>query len=528
MKFKSLYIGLIVAASLVSCTVEDFEENYTDPSKLAETTVGKQFSGMFYTNRAYVFPSYDDYFVNHRINSNRFTQAIGWVNAENQYVPGSSANNNIWNNYYQTLAQYREIEKVYAGLSEAAAADQRIYMIAAKTFIYDKTQKMIDIYGDIPFTEAGKLSQNGGDYNSSYATYDDAEMLYSMMLDDLAAMADEINNINVNSGVLVEFRTQDLINSGDLELWKKYINSLRLRMLSRVSNTGTFSSRANTEIGEILNNQGTYPVVTSNQDNVQWDVYTLGTILPANTFQSGLEDWNGNIAGKTILDHMLNNDDPRLTYVFEPGLEAEPDYYMGLDPLLNGSVQNEMVLTGTLTIYNRSTISRNQYFPGLLITAPEVYFFAAEYYLKNGQDAMAQAAYEAAVATSTDLYVYLRGISNNGDSPAAVVPTVGDIEAYLAQDAVSWTAAGSNDAKLKLIAEQKWLHFNVINPNENWAEMRRLDLVDLEFWVDQSNQQSLPPYRWNYPGSEQTYNTENYAVVQPNDKLTNSLFWDMN
>ncbi|MBN3583537.1 SusD/RagB family nutrient-binding outer membrane lipoprotein [Algoriphagus aestuarii] len=528
MKFKSLYISAFVAASFISCTESDFSDNYTDPSKVAETTVGKQFSGMFYTNRAYVLPSYDDYFVNHRINSNRFTQAIGWVNGENQYVPGSSANNNVWNNYYQTLAQYREIEKVFAGLSEAAAAEQRIYMIAAKAFIYDKTQKMIDIYGDIPFTKAGMLSQNGGDYNSSYAAYDDAEMLYTMMLDDLAAMADEMNTITVSSAVQLEFKTQDLINSGDLILWKKYINSLRIRMLSRVSGTSTFSARSNTEIGEILNNQGSYPVVTSNADNIKWDIYSLGTLLSATSFQSGLEDWNGNLAGKAILDHMLDNEDPRLTYVFEPGLEAEPGYFMGLDPLLNGSEQNEMVLSGTLTIYNRSTISRNQYFPGLLITAPEVQFFAAEYYLRNGQDAMAKASYESAVMQSVEFYQYLRNISNNGDSPEVVVPSGKDIDLYLSQESIAWTGASSMEGKLKLIAEQKWLHFNVIQPNESWSEMRRLDLVDLEFWVDQSNQQSLPPYRWIYPGSEQTYNTENYAVVQPEDKLGNKIFWDMN
>ncbi len=525
MKFKSLYIGAILAASFASCTVEDFEDNYTDPSKLAETTVGKQFSGMFYTNRSYVLPSYDDYFVNHRINSNRFTQATGWVNGENQYVPGSSANNNVWNNYYQTLAQYREIEKVYAGLSEAAAADQRIYMIAAKAFIYDKTQKMIDIYGDIPFTEAGMLSQNGGDYNSSYAAYDDAETLYTMMLDELADLADELNTITVSSGVQVEFKTQDLINSGDLVLWKKYINSLRLRMLSRVSGASAFSARATSEIGEILSNPSSYPVVTSNADNIKWDIYSLGTLLSATSFQSGLEDWSGNLAGKAIVDHMVGNDDPRLTYVFEPGTEAGAGEFMGLDPLMNASAQNELVNSNTLTIYSRSTISRNQYFPGLLITAPEVHFFAAEYYLKSGQDAMAKSSYEAAVKASVELYQYLRSVSNNGDSPAVVVPTAADVEAYLAKDAVSWSAATSSDAKLKLIAEQKWLHFNVINPNENWSELRRLDLVDLEFWADQSNQQSLPPYRWIYPGSEATYNTQNYAAVQAEDVLTNKLFW---
>lgn len=296
-------------------------------------------------------------------------------------------------------------------------------------------------------------------------------------------------------------------------------------MLTRVSGASEFSARANSEIGEILNNQGTYPVVTTNLDNVQWDVYSLGTVLPANTFQTGLEDWSGNLAGKAIVDHMVSNNDPRLTYVFEPGIEAEAGEFMGLDPLMNATAQNELVISNKVTIYNRSTISRNQFFPGFLITAPEVYFFAAEYYLKNKQDAMAGAAYNSAITSSIDQYMRLKNISNNGDSPAPVFPTVAEVNAYLAKDGVSWSSASSDEEKLKLIAEQKWLHFNVVNPNENWAEMRRLNLVDLDFWVDQSNQQSLPPSRWIYPGSEATYNTTNYAAVQSEDILTNKLFW---
>jgi hypothetical protein len=72
------------------------------------------------------------------------------------------------------------------------------------------------------------------------------------------------------------------------------------------------------------------------------------------------------------------------------------------------------------------------------------------------------------------------------------------------------------------------LHFNVIQPNESWAELRRTDALKLQFWTDQSNQQSLPPNRWVYPGSEGTYNLENYSAVSANDNLKAKLFWDIN
>lgn len=527
MKIKSLYMSAILVAGLASCNVSEFEEDYTDPSKLSSTTVGKQFSGMIFSNRDYVFPSYTNYFVIQRITNNRYNQATGWVNGENQYVPGSAGVNQRWNGYYNVLAQYREIEKVYRTLSDSQKADQRIYMITAATFFYDYTQQLIDLHGDIPWSAAGMLSTNGGDYTSSYAAYDTAEDIYTKMLDDLKGFADELNGITLTTAITAEFKTQDLINNGEILRWKTYVNSLRLRMLTRVSGVSAFSARATSEIGAILSNPASYPVVATNAGNIAWEVYSLGTILPANTFQTGLEDWNGNIASKALIDHMDGNDDPRLEWLFEPGTEAD-GVFLGLDPMMNATAQTELVATNTLSIYNRSTLSQNQYMPGIIFTASEVQLLAAEYYLKNGQAATAKTHYEEAIKQSLAFYQLLRGMSNSGITPVPEAPTEADMTAYLAKPAISWDAAATTEARMKLIAEQKWIHFNVVQPNENWSELRRLDLVDLEFWVDQSNQQSLPPNRWLYPGSEATYNLPNYSVVQGEDNLTNKLFWDAN
>ncbi|PZX50534.1 SusD/RagB family nutrient-binding outer membrane lipoprotein [Algoriphagus chordae] len=530
MNIKRLIIYTVLTGFSMSCTTSDFEENYTDPSKLAETTVGKQFTGMMMANRGFVLPDYTNYFVVRRITSNPYTQATGWVNVENQYVPGSAAVGAKWNTYYNFLAQYREIQKVHDGLSEEKKLDNRVFMIAAATYFYDQTQQIVDFYGDIPWSQAGMLSINGGDYQNSYPAYDKAEDIYTTMLDELAGFADEMGQIAINPATEVEFKTQDLVNRGDIDLWLRYINSLRLRMLTRVAGTSEFSARAKTEIGSILSNSGSYPVVDTNDRNILFQIYSLGTLMSATGFQSGLEDWDGNIAGKKILDHMVDNKDPRLTFVFEknPNPEEVVEEYLGLDPLMNPSDQTELLLTQTLSIYNRSTLSRNQYFPGVLMTATEVHLYAAEYYLREGQDAMAKSHYEESIKQSIGYYQYLRSISNNAESPTPLDPTDGSISEYLGMDAISWDAASGMDEKLTLIAEQKWLHFNVVQSNESWNEIRRLDKIDFEFWVDNSNQQSLPPSRWMYPGSEQSYNMENYSVVQPEDNLTNKIFWDVN
>ena len=244
MNNKLILMAMALLLTLASCQETDFESAYTDPSKIAQTSVEKQFTGFLHANREYVIPSYWHYFVVLRPTINRYTQSVGWVTVENQYVPGGALTNDRWSNYYNFLAQYREMEKVYKAQSEANQADYRIYAITSTVYLYDHTQKVIDLHGDIPFTEAGMLSTNGGDYTISYPKYDKAEDLYRKMLDDLKAYADEMATINVNPAILVGFRTQDLVNKGDLMKWRRYINSLRIRMLTRVSGSSAFSARA--------------------------------------------------------------------------------------------------------------------------------------------------------------------------------------------------------------------------------------------------------------------------------------------
>ena len=523
-------IFLVAIASLLilaACNKEDFEDSYANPSKIATSSVEKQFTGFMVSNREYVVPSYWNYFVVLRTTVNRYTQAVGWVNSTAQYVPGAGLISNRWDNYYNFLAQYRELEKVYGDLSASDQEDRRIFMIAATIYLYDHTQKVVDLHGDIPFSKAGMLSFNGGDYEASLPEYDKAEDIYTTMLDDLKGFADELNTIEVPAGIQTGFSTQDIVNNGDLESWRMYCNSLRLRMLTRVSGTPAFQSRAQSEIGSILANASAYPIVTDNADNIQIEIHDLSTPVNATGFRTGLEDWNGNLAGKAMIDHMVTTNDPRLRVMFESGANASGTF-AGLDPMLQGSDQQQLADGGTISIYNRSTLSRNEYFPGVLINAGEVNLLIAEYYLKQGNDAFAKAAYNEAIEQSVKQYYGFRSLSN--DNVSGVVTPVSDAEilAYQNDANISWDNAASASEKLELIATQKWIHLNVVQSIEGWAEQRRLNLPNLTFLPDDSNPQQLPPARWLYATSESTYNTANYSQVRQSDNLMTPLFWDVN
>lgn len=529
-KISVLFLGGLLLAN-VSCKESEFTDAYPNPAKIAETTVEKQFTGVLYSNKDYVLPGYRYYFVSLRTSINRYTQATGWVNASGQYVPGSSGIEDVWYNYYNTLAQYRELQKVYASKTAEQQANLKIFMLSAAVYVYDYTAKMVDLHGSIPFSTAGLLSTNGGDYVGSSAKFDTAEGIYTFLLDDLKRIATELNGITLNAGYQKSFQTQDFVNKGDITAWKRYTNSLRLRLLNRVSDVASFKTRSNTEMAEILGNATTYPIVETNAQNIQINVYDINTDINSKGFQDGIEGdgWYGNTAGKAIIDNMNANNDPRIKLLFEPGANAAGKY-IGIDPLATEAAQTALINAGQVSIYNRYTLSRNQFFPGILINAPQMNLIKAEYYLRTANDASAKTAYETAITQSVQFYNGILALTNATGITTSTIPTAAtaaSISAYIAGAGVNWSSATSATDKLKLIATQKWLHYNLVQPYENWADVRRLDYPVLNFLVDNANNQTLPPVRWTIPGNEISYNATNYALVKATDNLTTKIFWDV-
>jgi len=304
---------------------------------------------------------------------------------------------------------------------------------------------------------------------------------------------------------------------------------MRLRMLARVSGVPAFQTRVTAEVTQILGNPAAYPVLEENSQNIQINIHSQDTPIHSRNFRTGLEDWNGNLAGKVMLDHLVANDDPRLRVLFQPAVVdgAFIDEWIGVDPMALQADQQALITEGRVSRYNWSTLSRNQFFPGVLLTAAEVDFLKAEALLLAGQDAQAKAYYEKGVANSVDQYYRFRAISNNNESPAFEPYTAEEIATYLAQPQVSWVNAATPAQKLNLIATQKWIHFNVVQSYDNWAEYRRLRLPQLSFWNDASDPQNQPPARWQYPSSERTYNEDNYAAVQSKDTYNTKIFWDV-
>ena len=100
----------------------------------------------------------------------------------------------------------REIERVYEGLTaeEKVAADP--YLHAARIITYDQTSQMVDLWGDIPYSEAGMLNLTG---ETTAPKFDSGQEVYAQLL---AGLEESAAYFAGASGPLVPcFSKQDIL-----------------------------------------------------------------------------------------------------------------------------------------------------------------------------------------------------------------------------------------------------------------------------------------------------------------------------
>lgn len=115
----------------------------------------------------------------------------------------------------------RDIQTVIAQWKDDPANEQN-YQIAriVRAYIF---HRLTDLHGDIPYSQAGQPNE------FSYPVYDKQEDIYNDLLNELDDAQSKLGTGTASMGA------QDLYYSGDVSKWKKYANSLMLRVAMRLS-----------------------------------------------------------------------------------------------------------------------------------------------------------------------------------------------------------------------------------------------------------------------------------------------------
>ena len=187
------------------CTDYDFDSKYEDPSKVTQVTISNLMVGVFQKVKDYDVYEYNRFFGFDSQFTGKYAQTFGYSNTTDMYTPGYiPAIDGQWDNVYSALAQFRKLESLYEEESAAEQAQDEAFYLAAKVQLYDFFAATVDVFGDMPFSEACTLPLTN-DVGKSYAHYDKAEDIYKTILDELKEIAPRFRSIPTNSHYYICF-----------------------------------------------------------------------------------------------------------------------------------------------------------------------------------------------------------------------------------------------------------------------------------------------------------------------------------
>jgi hypothetical protein len=368
--------------------------------------------------------------------------------------------------------------------SEEVAKQNRLYIIdLMMVYAY---QNLIDIFGNIPYTDALDLEKVLPVYDDAFTIYQD---LISRVNDDLAGLDDSQGS----------FGSADIIYGGDVAAWIMFGNSLKLKLGISIADHDAGLAKSTVEAA-------VSGVFQSNDDNAL--LAYLSSPPNSNPVYdelvlTGRKDFVG---ANTMIDLLNSLADPRRASYFtmvdtSSVKDVEKLAYLGGDygessPYAQFSHVADPILEAT--------------FPGIFLTYDELLFYlaeAAERGFTVGQTA--EQYYNAAITASFEFW----------EAP--------DVAAYLAKPEVAYgTAQGTWQEK---IGTQAYLAFYT-RGLEAYTEWRRLDYPIFNI-PPAITEYSEIPKRFTYPVNEQTLNPDNYAAAATaigGDELTTKVFWDKN
>ncbi|PWJ60286.1 SusD-like starch-binding protein associating with outer membrane [Dyadobacter jejuensis] len=482
--YRSLLMGLMALLIANSCT-NDFDEINSNPN--SPTLVKAQ-----YLLTTALEASVDRYWGSRtrfeRINIDAAELYIQHLtrnilsNEGDNYLVSVSLTNNNWKGFYNDAqVNYQRIYDLSKADGTTPNTNYAGVALTMRSWVF---MLLTDMYGPIPYSEAIKGTAEEPIYSPKY---DDMEAIYAGLLNDLK-MA---NELLTPSGPAI---AGDILYNGDILKWKKFTNSLRLRIANRQAAKKPTESRA--IFKEILDNPTTFPIFESNADNTQLN---CSAVLPSNNewnqvmIQDSRTDWN---ISKTFADKLNDMEDERITVFANPNSEG---VYQGhANGLPDAIATNYLATSSTVGDYFTAATA-----PEVIMTYSELLFILAEAALDGDIDGDAEAYFQDAVAASFDQY---------GLTPSA---------AFL---------ANLGPVSKENIMEQKWVSL-FGQGIEAWTEWRRTGYPVFPPADSRAvfNNDGIRPTRFTYSTNEYSLNKINLEagiqLLGGSDDMKTKLWW---
>jgi hypothetical protein len=442
-----------------------------------------------------------------------------------QLVPNDY--NLLWNNTYDNLNDYKYVIDKTQGVDEQAYANAAAKIMTALNF-----QRLVDAFGDIPYTEALKNNTN------LTPKYDDAATIYKDLIVKLDSAVTIINAAQFPKSLN---SSSDPLFGGDMTRWKKFANTIKLRMLVRISAVPALTAYAAAQFAALDNTLGyltddaiVNPGYVRDKPNPVWNSWgyqTTGAV--ANSSRIPSQFAFGFYKGQKLTDTgrglVIYKNFATTTPVNQLGNEVNaPTIITNYSTWYTGNFSSASSISNALGVLKGP--SQGQ----VLMLLAESEFLQAEAKLKGFLTGDYIPNFDAGITASFSyLYKEVTGAISSSKNVATDVAgyKTENPESYLVNIKLATTPA----QRLEAIITQKWIAVNMINSEEGYNEFRRTGYPvtvpggdgyhNIASMLSTSTRADKLPSRILYPLSEQSYNTANYKAI---NQFTDLIFWDPN
>jgi hypothetical protein len=369
---------------------------------------------------------------------------------------------NIWNELYQT-----NIDLDFIIERGSTGGKEEGYWAAVGIAKFLKAYNFslaTDAWGPIPFSEAGKGSENRS------PIFENEQTVYNGIFALIDEAIADMQKVSIGNPGNVDF-----IYEGDMNLWIKTAYAFKARCYNRLSNVGPAGYSDEVIAAVALSFADASESCIFNQFNT--------TATGQSPWYQEENDRGHHAVSKTIDDLMVSLNDPRRALWFAT-IDGE------IVPAPNGTAISDQAHE----IYSRISFDYlTATSPMPILTYDEVKFLEAEALLRKGLTVEAHAAYMAAV------------------EQALIRANVAEAErtSYLAQGNVN---VGSANLTQEDIILQKFISFWLFQPIEAFSEYRRTLIPTLQ------NPLGLPPARFPY-GTDEVASNPNTPDIPYQTKL---------
>ena len=483
-----LFTGILIS-SLVSCT-DKFESLNTDPNRPKDVTPGVLLGQMQYR------------IVNNTITASRnFTHELMQVDAPRSSTSGQGLHRYVvqpgeavWSGFYDRLTDVDDIYSIADNLKEN---NYKAIALVYKSWAYSI---LTDLYGDVPYSQAIKAQE--GNFAPAF---DKQKDIYIKILKDLETantLFDDTKALTYGGDMVYNANALTSGKNSGIQRWKKFANSLRLRLLLRISKRDG-EINVNQQINSILSDPTANPVFASNLDDAIFKY--PGTFPYFNPYYNARTlDWrDGTYFTKFFFNKLNASNDPRRAIWAIPVTVNGLSVFQGID---SGYPTNLEYVVGRNSSYTDALKTLPQV--GVMMTYAEVEFIKAELSLKGFNTGKTPKAH------------YETGITASIVQWGATVPAN-----FLSQSEILYKDAATREAQLEQIMLQKYYAFFFVD-YQSWFEKRRTGYPVLPRGTG-IPAENIFPSRVPYPTYLQSLNSTNLqsAVTSMGGDLSTIKVW---